>query len=139
MSANSVVSTPSAAGKGRSFSLSWTSARTTRNRCPVARSISSPLSASIRLTEAPTVPYPRSATPTSTADMRLRAEQPFDAGERAQLLPDPLDLLRLRVATLAQLGELGTARFVVAEELLRECAAADLLEDPAHPFAHAVV
>src|SRR6266446_3761691 len=92
MDAKSVVRTPSPAGKLRSFAASRTSARTTRNRCPVARSISSPLSASMRLTDAPTVPYPRRATPTSTDPMRLLAEEPFDPGELPQLLSHPFDL-----------------------------------------------
>src|SRR4029079_19475211 len=109
------------------------------SRCPVARSISSPLSASIRLTDAPTVPSPSSATPTSTADMCLRAEQALDAGELAELLADALDLRRARVPLRAQLGELRPARLVVAEELLGEDAARDLLEDLAHPLARAVV
>ena len=43
-------------GKLRSFSTSWTSARTTRSRCPVARSMSSAFSTSSRLTAEPTVP-----------------------------------------------------------------------------------
>src|SRR6202521_6426556 len=90
--AKSVVRTPSAAGKLRSFAGSRTSARTTRNRWPVARSISSPLSASMRLTEAPTVPYPRRATPTSTDAKALRPVEAFHARECAQLLPDPFDL-----------------------------------------------
>ena len=54
--AKSVVSTPSAAPKPRCFAGSRTSARTTRRRCPVARSISSPPSTSSRLTADPTVP-----------------------------------------------------------------------------------
>jgi homoserine dehydrogenase len=55
-SAGSVVSTPEAGSNPRSFVASRTSARTTRRRCPVARSISSPCSSSRRLTAAPTVP-----------------------------------------------------------------------------------
>ena len=64
---------------------------------------------------------------------------PSIAGELPQLLPDPFDLGGLLLAARAQLGELRAARLVVGEELLRERAAADLLEDPAHPLAHAVV
>src|SRR3954453_11192037 len=69
----------------------------------------------------------------------LRPEQPLDAGELAELLADPLDLRCTFEALLAQLGELRPSRLVVAEELLRERAAPDLLEDLAHPLARAVV
>ena len=55
-SAKSVVITPSPTANVRSFAGSRTSARTTRSRCPVARSISSALSTSSRFTEEPTVP-----------------------------------------------------------------------------------
>src|SRR6187401_1828668 len=50
----------------RSLSTSRTSARTSLSRCPVARSMSSALSASSRATAQPTVPYPSRATGTST-------------------------------------------------------------------------
>src|SRR5690242_18686296 len=121
--AKSVVNTPSAAGKERSLAGSRTSARTTRNRCPVARSISSPLSASILLTEAPTVPYPRSPTPTSTDAMGLRAEEPLDPRKVAELLADALDLGRALRAVLAQLREARPPGCIVREQLLREAAA----------------
>jgi hypothetical protein len=55
-SAGSAVRTPGAGSKPRSFAGSRTSARTTRRRCPVARSISPPCSSSRRWTAAPTVP-----------------------------------------------------------------------------------
>src|SRR4051812_21380218 len=71
ISSKSVVSTPSAAGNERSELVSRTSARTTRSRWPVARSMSSAPSVSSRLTAAPTVPYPSSATGTSTLAIRL--------------------------------------------------------------------
>src|SRR5437879_13034200 len=67
------------------------------------------------------------------------AEEPFDTREVAELLPDPLDLGGPRPALLAELGELRAACLVVAEELLRARAAADLLEEPAHPLLGAVV
>src|SRR3954465_12201613 len=105
MSAKSVVSTPSGGENERSFAGSRTSARTTRRRWPVARSISSPLSASMRLTDAPTVPYTRRETPTSTDAMGLRPEQPFDTCKLAQLLADTLDLLRALCPVGAQLRE----------------------------------
>ena len=56
MTAKSVVSTSSPGWKARSRAGSRTSARTTRNRCPVARSISSAPSVSNRSTAEPTVP-----------------------------------------------------------------------------------
>src|SRR4051794_20745512 len=130
--AKSVVRTPSPAAKPRSLPGSRTSARTIRSLCPVARSISSPLSSRSRLTDAPTVPYPRSATPTSTDAMRLRTEETFDARQGAKLLPDPFDLLGALRAIRAQLGEARASRLVVGEELSRELAAADLLEDALH-------
>src|SRR6478609_5748242 len=71
--------------------------------------------------------------------MGLRAEQPFDPRKFTQLLADALDLLRLRVAALAQLREPGPAGIVVGEELLRERTAPDLLEDRLHPLARPVV
>jgi hypothetical protein len=46
----------------------------------------------MRLTDAPTVPYPRRATPTSTDAKALRPVEAFHARECAQLLPDPFDL-----------------------------------------------
>src|SRR6266536_881458 len=70
---------------------------------------------------------------------RRGAEEAFDACELAQLLSDPLDLGRALSAFLAELGELRASRLVVAKQLLCKRAAADLLEDPAHPLAHAVV
>ena len=54
--AKSVVRTPSAAGKPRCFSMSRTSAFTTRSRWPVARSMSSADSTRSLFTAAPTVP-----------------------------------------------------------------------------------
>ncbi len=56
IAATSVVSTPCAGACGRSFSTSRTSARTTRSRCPVARSMSSAFSERRRSTAEPTVP-----------------------------------------------------------------------------------
>ena len=56
ISAKSVVSTPSVRRNPRSFAGSRTSARTTRSRWPVARSMSSALSSSSRSTAEPTVP-----------------------------------------------------------------------------------
>jgi hypothetical protein len=52
----SSVITSSPGTNSRFFAGSRTSARTTVSLCPVARSISSPLSASIRETAEPTVP-----------------------------------------------------------------------------------
>src|SRR5215211_1928513 len=69
ISAKSVVKIPRGAPT-RSFAASRTSARTTRTRWPVARSMSSALSSSSRWTAAPTVPYPSSAIGTSTAVTR---------------------------------------------------------------------
>src|SRR4051794_8143089 len=67
--------------------------------------------------------------PLLPADMCLLPEQALDPGELPQLLPDPFDLARLLLPTLAQLGEARAPGLVVGEELLRERAAADLLED----------
>src|SRR5581483_1042155 len=77
--------------------------------------------------------------PTSTDATRLRSEKPLDPCERAQLLPDPLDLRRTRLAVLAQLRELRAPGFVVGEELLRERPATHLFEDLAQPLLRAVV
>ena len=71
------------------LSRSRTSALTTRSRWPVARSMSSACSFSSRLTAEPTVPYPSSATGTSTDAMRLLH---LPVAERAQALADLLDL-----------------------------------------------
>src|SRR5947199_381533 len=59
--------------------------------------------------------------------MRLRAEEAFDARERAQLLADPLDLLRPLGAVGAQLREARPPGRVVGEELVGEAAALRLL------------
>src|SRR5581483_3775643 len=77
--------------------------------------------------------------PTSTDATRLRPEQPLDPCERAELLPDPLDLRRARLTVAAQLRELRATRLVVGEQLPRERATAHLLEDLAHPLLRAVV
>src|SRR6266576_2196119 len=100
ISAKSVVSTPSPAGNVRERPGSRTSARTTRMRCPVARSISSPLSLRRRWTASPTVPYPSNATGTSTAPIPTPAGGMFldrhrVLGELEPVVEDadgPLDL-----------------------------------------------
>src|SRR3954465_13628277 len=89
----SVVSAPPGGGYPRSFPGARTSAFTTRRRWPVARSMSSADSVSRRLTAAPTVPYPSSATDTSTDAMNLRSLLPHVQG--AKSCTDLLDL-RLR-------------------------------------------
>ena len=100
-SAMSVVSTPSSGGNSRSLSRSRTSALTTRSRWPVARSMSSACSFSSRLTAEPTVPYPSSATGTSTDAMRLRD---FAPAEPAQALADLLDLGLARASRAPRRG-----------------------------------
>src|SRR6266576_6509414 len=70
---------------------------------------------------------------------RRFAVQALGTGERAQLGPDALDLLGTPLTLRTQLRESGPSRLVVSEKLLREGAAPDLLEDPAHALAHAVV
>src|SRR4051794_1463102 len=69
----------------------------------------------------------------------FRAEQAFDAREPAELLPDTLDLLRAPGTVLAQLREARPPGGVVCEELLRELAAAHVLEHLAHPLLDGVV
>src|SRR5262249_37266632 len=129
-----VVSTPSGAGQPRSLPRSRTSALTTRSRCPVARSMSSACSFSRRLTAAPTVPYPSSATGTSTDAMRLRHLAP---PERAQALADLLDL---GVGELrARLGKRRRAAVHLCDPLARERAVLDVLQDLAHVLAHVLV
>src|SRR4051812_33639718 len=90
MSAKSSVRTPSSGVNVRSFAASRTSARATRSRCPVARSISSADSSSSRCTDAPTVPYPRSATGTSTDAMRSALSGAVH--QAPKLLADHLEL-----------------------------------------------
>src|SRR5689334_6234721 len=70
---------------------------------------------------------------------RRSSQQALDPGEIAKLLADLLDLLRLLGAARTQLREARAPVVVVLEQLLRERAAADLLEDPAHPLARRVV
>src|SRR5215212_8555052 len=130
-----VVSTSSSTGKPRSLSRLRTSAFTTRSRCPVARSMSSACSISRRLTAAPTVPYPRRATGTSTDAMRLLRN--LAVLQR----PEPLsDLLDLRLGELrAVFVEARLAALHLLDPVLREGAAADVREHGAHVLAHGVV
>src|SRR5689334_15185930 len=93
----------------------------------------------MRLTDAPTVPYPSSPTPTSMDAKALRSEEAFHARKRAQLLPHPLDLRRVLLAARAQLREPRPAGFVVREELIRKRAASDLFQNPPHPLANSLV
>src|SRR5438105_15777274 len=68
-----------------------------------------------------------------------RSVQAHGSRQGPQLDADALDVLRAPLALLAQLCESRPSCLVVSEQLLRERTAADLLEDPAHPLAHAVV
>src|SRR5947208_12286128 len=122
MSATSVVSTPSGAGHARSLRRSRTSALTTRSRWPVARSMSSACSVSSRLTEAPTVPYPSSATGTSTDAMDLLDAAVELAKARAHLLDRLIGELR------AVLLEARLAAVHLGDPLAREGTALDLLQ-----------
>src|SRR5438093_3057051 len=133
ISSKLVVSSPST-GKSRCLSRSRTSARTIRSRWPVARSMSSPLSWRKRATEAPTVPYPSSATGTSTlaTDFGLLA-----AHQRAQLLADLLDPLVCGLR--AQLVQARFAGLHLVDPLAREDALADVGEELAHVLAHVLV
>ena len=90
MARMSSVTTPGSGANSRSLAVSRTSACVTRSRCPVARSISSADSSSSRCTAAPTVPYPRSATGTSTEAMWLLVARAVH--EPAELLADDLEL-----------------------------------------------
>src|SRR2546428_4873893 len=130
----SVVSTPSGAGNSRAFSTSRTSARTTRSRCPVARSMSSPFCSRKRATDEPTVPYPRRATGTSTDAIWLLLDP---VHQRPELLPDLLDPFvgRLR----AQLVQVRLAPVHLGDPLLREDALPDVGEELAHVLAHLAV
>src|SRR5262249_41219395 len=134
-SRKSVVSTPPAGGYTRSFRGSWTRAFTTRRRCPVARSMSSADSVSRRLTAAPTVPYPSSATGTSTDAMDLRSL--FLHVQSAKSRTDLLDLLLRQLR--AVLVEDGLAAVHLGDPLAREGAVANRGENVAHVLAHVLV
>src|SRR4051794_11528419 len=135
ISRKSVVSTAPAGGYTRSFPRSWTRAFTTRRRCPVARSMSSADSVSRRLTAAPTVPYPSSATGTSTDAMDLRSLLPHVQSAKSRT-----DLLDLRLGELrAVLLEDGLPAIHLGDPLAREGAVPDRGEHVPHVLAHVLV
>src|SRR4051794_8074676 len=136
--AKSSVRTPGSAVNDRSLAGSRTSARVTRSLWPVERSISSADSSSSRCTAAPTVPYPSSATGTST-DAASTGLLPL-AGpvhQPPQLLADRLEL------GLRSLGSHRLqARLVIVhvrDPLAGELAGLDVVEDSLHLLAHPVV
>src|SRR3954454_23174346 len=136
MVAKSSVRTPGSAVNDRSLAGSRTSARVTRSLWPVERSISSADSSSSRCTAAPTVPYPRSATGTST-DATCCLPLPGLVHEAAQLLAASLEL---------GLGGLGAhllePRLVVVhvlDPLAGELAGLDVGQDRLHLLAHVSV
>src|SRR4051794_626178 len=97
--------------------------------------MSSADSVSRRLTAAPTVPYPSSATGTSTDPMDLRSLLPHvqSAKSRTHLLD--LRLCQLRAVLL----EDGLAAIHLGDPVAREGAVADRGEDRAHVLAYVLV
>src|SRR6478735_12033767 len=134
--AKSSVSTPGAGACARSLPASRTSACVTRRRWPVARSISSAESSSNRCTAAPTVPYPSSATGTST-DATFGLPLPGLVHQAAELLADGLELGLGRLG--AHLLEPRLVVVHVLDPLAGELAGLDVGQDPLHLLAHAVV
>src|SRR5689334_16192251 len=132
ISPKSPVSTPPAGRDPRSFPVSRTSALTTRRRWPVARSMSSADSVSRRSTAAPTVPYPRSATGTSTDPSGLLLHI-----ERSEPRSDLLDL-RLRQLG-ARLVERRLAPVHLRNPLARERSVLNRLEHRPHVLTDVLV
>src|SRR3712207_5160340 len=96
--------------------------------------MSSALSTSSRLTADPTVPYPRSATGTSTDAMNLVRRR---LHERTKLAPDVLE--RLVGGVRAHAPKLALAGVHLGDPLTGERPVPDLAEDVAHPRADVVV
>ena len=131
----SSVRTPGSGENAAILARVRTSARVTRRRCPVARSISSADSSSSRCTAAPTVPYPRSATGTSTDATSLPV--PGAVHQAAELLADGLEL-RLRRLGAHRL-EPGLVVVHVLDPLAGERTGLDVGQDALHLLAHVLV
>src|SRR5438552_18906533 len=97
--------------------------------------MSSADSVSRRLTAAPTVPYPSSATGTSTDAMNLRSLLPHVQGAKSCT-----HLLDLRLCELrAVLLEHGLAAVHLGDPLAGDRAVADRREDAAHDLVSGLV